>query len=180
MLGIQTTDEAALKAFYVSLYEKYGVILRRRCERVLRNQADAEDVVHGLFVDLIQKRKRNIDFSYLFRAATNRCITQITTTKRRGVIMEQEIPRDAIPYHVDDKVIDQELFSLLVKRLNRKACEVLVYRFVDNMNQTEMAAMMGVSRRTVSNYLKRIEKAVGKVKNVPRDRRSLGAQGVEQ
>ena len=161
-----TLDDDNLKFFYVSLYEKYGPTLRRRCERILGNQADAEDTVHGLFTDLIQKKKRRIDFSYLYRAATNRCISFVTLNKRRMQLLEREINSSfEYRYQLDDKVVDLQMLSLLIKQLNKKASEILVYRFVDNMTQTEIAVMMGVTRRTVNNYLKRIETAAAKLKN---------------
>lgn len=177
LLGV-TIDDEALEAFYINLYEKYGPMLRRRCERVLNNQADAEDLVQGLFVDLIQRKRRDIDFSYLYRAATNRCITFVNSTKRRRDLLERELNPDfEYRYQLDDKVVDLQLLSLLVKRLDKKSSEILVYRFLDNMKQTEIASMMGVTRRTVRNYLKRIEKAAKGVQGARNGRVKFWCKG---
>lgn len=180
MILTLTLGDDDLKSFYIALYEKYGPTLRRRCERVLGNQADAEDMVHGLFTDLIQQRKREIGFPYLYRAATNRCITYINSNRRQRVLLKREIIDDfEYRYQLDDKVVDLELLSLLVKQLNKKASEVLVYRFMDNMTQKEIAAMMGVTRRTVTNYLKRIKTEASKLAGRPQTRFGLWVKGDE-
>ena len=49
----------------------------RKCERLLQNRQDAEDVVQSLFVDLLRKGRSEAELPYLYRAATNRCLNLI-------------------------------------------------------------------------------------------------------
>jgi DNA-directed RNA polymerase specialized sigma24 family protein len=53
-------------------YERYGPALLRKAERILQNPDDASDIVHALFVDVMQKRDPNLDIKYLYRAVGNR------------------------------------------------------------------------------------------------------------
>ncbi len=55
------------------MYRRYGPALLRKCERILGNKDDAEDVVQTLFVELLKKRIEETTLPYLYRAATNRC-----------------------------------------------------------------------------------------------------------
>ena len=39
----------------MDLYQRHGRALLRKAERILRSKADAQDLVHALFLDLLAK-----------------------------------------------------------------------------------------------------------------------------
>jgi RNA polymerase sigma factor (sigma-70 family) len=57
---------------------------------------------------------------------------------------------------VDERVLGSDLLHRLVKKLDKKSAEILVYRFVDDMTHEEIASLMGITRVTVYNRLKKI------------------------
>jgi len=146
----------------VDAYRRYAPALLRKCERLLRNRSDAEDVVHGLFVDLLAKGRTDVDLPYLYRAVTNRCLNVLKTRGNRRRLLEREDPtlRGPVRVRCDDEVIGLDLTLKLVANLDRKGREVLVYRYVDELGQEEIAALLGTSRRTVGKRLARIRAEV--------------------
>ena len=139
-------------------YSRYGVRLVRKAERLLQNQADAQDLVHGLFADLLAKNKTSVDLAYLYRAVTNRCLNQIRDRKGRSGLLQRhdQSLRGVVRITCDDAVIGVDLLVKLVDRLDSKTAEVLAYHFFDDMTQDEIAELTATSRRSVGRRLQRI------------------------
>jgi RNA polymerase sigma factor (sigma-70 family) len=143
-------------------YERYGRALLRKAERVLGNREDARDVVQGLFADLHQKLDAPLDLPYLYRAVTNRCLTLLRDEANRARLLER---RDqglapAARTRCDDTVIGRDLLVKLVRELDEPEGEVLMYRYLDDMTQEEIATLLGLSRKTIGRRLERIREAV--------------------
>jgi RNA polymerase sigma-70 factor, ECF subfamily len=143
-------------------YRAYGPALVRKAERVLRSREDAIDVVHALFADLLPRWSRDVDLPYLYRAVTNRCLNLVRDRGTRARLLEREATAAAPIGRVrlDDEVVGVGLIGALADRLDAGHLEVLVARFVDDMTQEEIAAHLGVSRKTVGKRLDRIRDEV--------------------
>ena len=143
-------------------YRAYGPALVRKAERILRSREDAIDVVHALFVDLIPRWTAEMDLPYLYRAVTNRCLNVLRDRGTRARLLERE-QRAAAPVarvRLEDQVVGVGLIAQLADRLDESHLEVLVCRFVDDMTQEEIAAHLGVSRKTIGKRLDRIRDEV--------------------
>jgi RNA polymerase sigma-70 factor (ECF subfamily) len=140
----------------------FGPALVRKAERMLRSREDAIDVVHALFADLIPTWTPAVDLPYLYRAVTNRCLNLVRDRGTRARLLARE-PAAAAPVgrvRLDDEVVGLGLIAALAERLDDAHLQVLVCRFVDDMTQDEIAAHLGVSRKTVGKRLDRIRDAV--------------------
>ena len=129
---------------------------------MLRSREDAVDVVHALFADLIPTWTSAVDLPYLYRAVTNRCINLVRDRGTRARLLERE-PLAAAPLgrvRIDDEVVGLGLVAALTERLDDAHLQVLVCRFLDDMTQDEIAAQLGVSRKTVGKRLDRIRDTV--------------------
>jgi RNA polymerase sigma factor (sigma-70 family) len=115
------------------------------------------DVVHALFVDLIQRSERAVDLPYLYRAVTNRCLNLVRDQANRARLLAREggVP-PAGRVRCDDHVIGTDLLVRLSDRLDPGHLDVLVCRFFDDMTQDEIAEHLGVSRKTVGKRMARI------------------------
>ena len=60
----------------------------------------------------------------------------------------------------EDRAIDLDLLTKLAARLDRQNVEILVYRYVDDMSQEEIATLLGLSRKTIGHRLDRIHETV--------------------
>ena len=139
-------------------YRAFGPALVRKAERILKSRADATDVVHGLFVDLLSRPSATVDLPYLYRAVTNRCLNVVRDEANRARLLAREgaaiAPRARV--RCDDHVIGTQLLGRLAERLDDGHLQVLVARFFDDMTQDEIAAQLGLSRKTVGKRLARI------------------------
>jgi RNA polymerase sigma-70 factor (ECF subfamily) len=145
-----------------SAYRAFGPALVRKAERILKSRDDAVDIVHALFVDLIPRWTSAVDLPYLYRAVTNRCLNAVRDRGTRARLLE----RDAVAaapiarVRLDDEIVGLRLIAALADRLDDGHMEVLVARFVDDMTQEEIAAHLGLSRKTIGKRLDRIRDEV--------------------
>ena len=153
----------------MELYRRYGPALVRKAERMLGNRDDARDAVQGLFVDLLD-RTLPVELRgdapegalpYLYRALTNRCLNQLRDARTRARLLERE-ERLFHPARLrcEDAIVSLDVLTKLCARLDPKVAEVLVYRYVDDLTQEEIAQLSGTSRKTVHARLAKIQDAV--------------------
>jgi RNA polymerase sigma factor (sigma-70 family) len=141
-------------------YGRYGHALIRKASRMLGNVEDARDVVQSLFVDLYQRGELAVDLPYLYRATTNRCLTMLRDTSNRARLLEGSDLRLGQRTSCDARVIGHDLLTKLVRELDEEECEVLTYRYLDDMTQDEIATLLGLSRKTIGKRLDRIRLVV--------------------
>lgn len=143
-------------------YRAYGPALVRKAQRLLRDRDDAIDVVHALFVELIPRWNRDVDLPYLYRAVTNRCLNALRdrATRARLLAREGSVAAPLGRVRLEDEVVGVALLAALADRLDAGHLEVLVARFVDDLTQEEIAAHLGLSRKTIGKRLDRIRDEV--------------------
>jgi RNA polymerase sigma-70 factor (ECF subfamily) len=144
----------------MELYRRYGPALLRKAERMLQDRDEAKDVVQGLFVDLLQRAAdaapaRDVDLPYLYRAVTHRCLNHLRDRRNQGRLLSDadEALRGVARTRLDERVVDRRLLARLADRVDGQAWEILVYHFVDDMTQDEIASLLGVSRKTIVRRL---------------------------
>ena len=67
-------------------YRRFGPMVLRRCRTLLRNDAQAEDAMHDVFVAVLRAEARLRDEApagLLLRVATNVCLNRLRTQRRR-------------------------------------------------------------------------------------------------
>jgi RNA polymerase sigma-70 factor (ECF subfamily) len=142
-------------------YERYGRALIRKAERILRNKEDARDVVHALFVDMLQKNEPEPDLPYLYRAVTHRCLSLLRDEKNRArLLAENDTMLAPVRTRCEERAIDMDLLMKFTGKLDESTLEILVYRFLDDLTQDEIASMVGLSRKTIGKRLDAIREAV--------------------
>jgi RNA polymerase sigma-70 factor (ECF subfamily) len=139
-------------------YHRYGPAVLRKCERILGSREEAEDVVQNLFTDLYRTDRADVTLRYLFRAATNRCLNRLRDRQRRARLLERHgdaVLGGVVP-PVDGRVLDLDLLVRLVDRLDEESAEILVLRYLDQLEHQEIADLLGRSRRTIGTRLAEI------------------------
>jgi RNA polymerase sigma-70 factor (ECF subfamily) len=136
------------------LYQAYAPALVRKAERMLRRRDDALDVVHALFVDLLERGERP-ELPYLYRAITNRCLNVMRDGKNRERLLAAEAwPRATLS--AEAQTLSMNALLKLVASLDDRRAGILVYYFLDDLTQEEMEAVTGLSRRTLGKYIEEI------------------------
>jgi len=148
----------------VDLYQRYGPALLRKARRVLQNEEDARDVVQGLFIELFERGETEVQLPYLYRAVTRRCLNLMRDEKNRQRLLQLQQPalRGSARIAPDDHAMGLDALLKLAADVPEEVFEAVVCRFYDEMELDEIAVRTGVSRRSVSERLKKARQAVAR------------------
>jgi RNA polymerase sigma-70 factor (ECF subfamily) len=142
------------------LYRRYGAAIYAHCRRLLGSPTLARDAVQESFVRVLQ-HQRNLGpgeqaLRYLYRTSTNVCINQLRQRAVRDKAAP-EIAARAAEREAAESVGDRQFARLLLERCDDRSAEIAIMHYIDGMTQVEVAATLGITRRTVFNRLRRIE-----------------------
>ena len=143
---------------------------------LLKNEADAEDIVQDTFVSLIESYDSIEDKSkvtaWLKKTAANKCLNRLTRTKTDNVEDEffdsvEAVPEDFLP----DSIVESEdtrkiIMDIINNVLSEDIRRTLILFYFDEMSTKEIAAALGIPQGTVLWRLnfakKKIKKEVEK------------------
>jgi RNA polymerase sigma-70 factor, ECF subfamily len=143
------------------LYAEHGRAILAHCARILGDFASAEDATQEVFLrvrrssDRLDRLPEPTEMRpWLFRIATNHCLNEL---RSRGV-------RARTPPHLigmttanlEDTMAARNDAQRFLERLPPRARAIAWLTYVDGMLQQEVAETLGVSRRTVVNYLNQV------------------------
>jgi RNA polymerase sigma-70 factor (ECF subfamily) len=150
---------------YEQVFRQYHRMIVGTAYRVTGSSDDAEDVLQTVFMRLL-KRWGEIDLSsnpaaYLRRAAVNASLDLLRSRSRAGFVPlddathEIEETSEAAP---DQKRLDAEMRGQLrqaLQTLSDKSAQVFTLRYLDGVDNKEIAAMLGMSQTAVAVMLHR-------------------------
>ncbi len=130
------------------LYLRYGSVVYRRARALLGDEQGAKDACQEVFLSLFRSLPefdRASPVTWLYKVTTHHCLNLIRDEKRHRQILEAHpagsAPAQTVP------------LSVLLRDFPDELQEIAVYYFVDEMSQDEIARVLGISQRTVSNRL---------------------------
>jgi RNA polymerase sigma-70 factor (ECF subfamily) len=144
-------------------YRTHGHHVLRRALRLLGNEADAGDVMHEVFLSLLddptQFEGRSSLTTWLYAATTNRCLNRLRDGRLRLRIVSERgetMPVASSIHHIEDAVQLRQLLTQLPADL----ATVAVYYFGEQMSHDEIASVLKCSRRHVGNLVERLGTAI--------------------
>jgi RNA polymerase sigma-70 factor (ECF subfamily) len=133
------------------LYQRYGAAVLRQARRLLGDEPLARDVCQDVFVEILQARPTwnpPSPVGWLHTTTTNKCLNLLRRRQRLDrLLRDQDRASSGSP---------ELSVSLLLKNLPEELQEIAVYYGIDEMSQDEIAALLGISQKTVSNRLQQI------------------------
>ena len=130
------------------IYLRYGSVVYRRARRLLGDEQSAKDACHEVFLRLfhaLPEFERASPLTWLYKVTTNFCLNLIRDENRRRKLL-------AAQAQPGSSAAGPSLADLL-RGFPNELQEIAVYYFVDEMSQDEIADVLGLSQRTVSNRL---------------------------
>jgi len=136
-----------------ALYDLYGPLVLRRARAMLGDEQAARDAAQEVFVRVLrcfgEFRSEASPVTWLYRTTTNHCLNLLRERSRRGETVELLEARV-----VEDLSLDERLtLATVLARVPEHLRDIAVYYYLDQMSHDEIAALLGVSRRTVGNRL---------------------------
>ena len=152
MLGRSDRDSDRLTL----LYKTHGPAIYARCRRLLVDDALAEDAAQETFLRV----HRHLDAApssdealrWIYRIATNYCLNKIRDRKNAPFPVD-ELASIAGGEIGEERLANRDLASRLIREAPEQVRTAAWLYHVDGMDQAEVAEVLGVSRRTVVNYL---------------------------
>jgi RNA polymerase sigma-70 factor (ECF subfamily) len=147
-----------------AVYRHYAPVVHRRARAMLGSETDAWEVVQDVFMSFYERPKqfegRSQLSSFLYAVTTNACLNRIRSRKTRARLLhergnEAPAPQPCMP-------LDPEALSLLhdvLRRLPEPLGLVALYYYIDDLSQSEIAQLIGFSRKHVGNLLERVVEA---------------------
>jgi len=144
-----------------ALYRKYGFQVESRCRRILGDADEAADAAQEVFVTLMTKgggfRGDATWMTWLYRVATNVCLNRLRDSGARRQLLD--INAECVkPRPATDPGAFQyrDALRALLGAVDRKTQEIAVYYFLDEMSQTDIGKLMGMSRVSVNKRLAKL------------------------
>lgn len=140
-------------------YRRYGPLVYRRCLRLLRSEAQAEEAMQDVFVELMRRQDRLEDrglSSLLFQVATNVSLNRLRTRRRHP---EQD--DDRVLLHIahderpEERTLAESVLGALFGREPPSTRVMATLHYVDGMTLEQVAEEVGLS---VSGVRKRLRK----------------------
>jgi RNA polymerase sigma-70 factor, ECF subfamily len=146
-MGRSAIDRAELTA----LYQRYGAAVFRRAQRLLGEEAAARDVCHDVFVEVLRARPvwaPPSPMGWLYTTVTNKCLNRLRSGRRFARALRAQTPPSPLAPELP--------LAILLRDLPERLQEIAVYYGLDEMSQEEIALVLGVSQKTVSNRIREI------------------------
>jgi RNA polymerase sigma-70 factor (ECF subfamily) len=140
------------------LYREFGPAVYRRCLKLLRGREAAQDATQEVFVRLMgnmaRLEGRGDVLPWIYRVTTNHCLNVLRDVGRRG---EGALPLDleTDERSASEALPERRLAHQILQRFDASTQAVVVGVIVDGMEHEEVAATLGISKRTVSRKLER-------------------------
>jgi RNA polymerase sigma-70 factor (ECF subfamily) len=133
------------------IYGRYSALVYRRARGLLLDEQLARDVCQDVFVQLLRQGdtwNTPSAIGWLFRTTTNCCLNLIRGTRRWHHFLRSLPPSPAVTPSLSAQ--------LLLRGIPKHLQEVAIYYGLDHMSQEEIALVLGLSQKTVSNRIREI------------------------
>ena len=145
-------------------YGKYSQSVYRRALQLLGDSESARDATQEVFLRVIrsggQVPPEPTPTSWLYRVTTNLCLNRLRDQRRQKARLAETFGAErSVTAAGDSRVIVTEILSRMPEELQ----DIAVYFFLDELTYDEIAPLMGLSRRTISNRLAAFREVVARM-----------------
>ena len=168
-LLIQFRDPATKEKAYTSIIKKYQEKLYWHIRRMVVSHDDADDVLQNVFIrvwkGLENFREDSQLYTWLYRIATNECLTFLEQQKRRAVVSLSDVETGLSDKIKADQNFDANKLEwklqLAIQQLPEKQRVVFQLRYYEEMPYEEMSRVLetseGALKASYHHAVKKIE-----------------------
>ena len=168
-------DDAQQRIEFEEIYTTYRMQMIHLAKSYFENEADAEDVVHDVFVRIATKHMKFIQTlsnpddvrNYLLKATKNTALNELKRKGRSHVSIEEisESALDSFPDLTDDSFLDlictkteYERVTQALLSMEEPYRDIMYYHFVMDLSVPEAARLLGRNITTAKKQLVRGKK----------------------
>jgi RNA polymerase sigma-70 factor, ECF subfamily len=143
-----------------STYRQYFQILRQKCARMLRDQAEAQDVAQETFARLWSNREDIADAravtAWLYRTSTRLAVDSYRRNRTREPLDHAQEVIGRAPEGAD-RLHALRLLERIAGRVPARELEVAILSRIDELTHDEIAEVTGMSSRSVRRLLHKFD-----------------------
>ncbi len=144
-----------------ALYQSHGPMVLRRCRRLLRDDAQAADAMHDVFVRVLKSNRRltgQAVSSLLYLIATNECLNRLRVRRRtpidhRDAVLLEVAQADDLEGRTLTRALLETAFAL--EPVSTRTIAVLYH--LDELTHAQVAAEVGLSVTGVRKRLRQLD-----------------------
>ena len=149
-------------------YRSHGAMVLRRCRKLLRDEARAEDAMHDVFVELLRRQEVMVDeapSSLLYRIATNVCLNRLRSQRRRPEDADEDL-LGRIADSGGEPGFTRVLLGRLLGGEQESTRTMAVLHLLDGMTLEEVAAETRLSVSGVRKRLRGLKERVRELEEI--------------
>jgi RNA polymerase sigma factor (sigma-70 family) len=150
-----------VRAQLADIYVRHAASVYRRALALLGSEAEAHEVLQDLFLGLLERpeqfRGRSQMSTFLYSATTHACLNRLRNQRNRARLLREPSRTDTPPADDGAEAEQRVRVRQTLESLPEALAEVAVYYYVDELNQQEIADLLGCSRRHVGHLIERLE-----------------------
>ena len=140
----------------------HGLVFRT-AYRITGNSADAEDVLQTVFLRMLHRstssEKLQSEAGYLRRAAINAALDILRSRQSDHTVELIDLPGGKA---ANETVDLRRALARAIRKLDPRAAEVFTLRFLEGFNNSQIAAMLGISQVLVAVIVHRTRRQLRK------------------
>lgn len=148
------------------LYRQHRYAVFRRCRSLLGDEHEAQEMVHEVFLQLLEHpgrfARRSSVSTYLYAIATHRCLNRLRDRSARGAAwrarVADHIARQARDDRPDAALAARQIVGLVLEAADPTSAAIALYHFVDGLSQGDIAGLVGLSRVSVNKRIGRLRR----------------------
>lgn len=144
-------------------YRKHAHCVLRRAQCLLGSEQEAKEVLHEVFVSLLehptQYSAKSTLLTWLYAATTHSCLKRMraNATHRRLLAVNADVLGTSVGICTPEQEVE---LRRLLERLPSELVPIAVYHYLDNMTSEETALVLGCSRRKVFYLMEQLRQWV--------------------
>ena len=145
-------------------FEEFGWHVYQRALVILKNEQDARDTCHDVFIKLMESPATVSDRKklqpWIYRVTTNACIDRIRLRKRHE---PESVERLLVDGDIEESAARTELILLMLGHLSKAEQQLAILRYIDECTLGEMEEICGLTRKTISKRLMKVQSKAQKI-----------------
>ncbi|MBD2755433.1 RNA polymerase sigma factor [Spirosoma validum] len=141
------------------LYRHYRTPALKFCVSILKDQEEAENMVHDVFIKIWEKRaliNPELNFnSYLFTCLRNLAFDYLKQLDKNQLLRQRYLERmeHVQPDETEDPEIQFKVLQTAINSLSEKRKQILLLNVEGGKSYQEIAELLRISKNTVKNQL---------------------------